>query len=119
MFFLFWGAISRTIAGAKTPGMFSLAIVKEVLLSWLALIICSCMIEDLSVGAESQGTICLVFDAMFALIFALSGLNASAYSAETLCYEKNGYSWHNILVVISVPSEGVVFPSREKKLNHA
>lgn len=44
-------------------------------------------------------TICLVFDAMFALIFALSGLNASAYSAETLCYEKNGYSWHNILAL--------------------
>ena len=56
-------------------------------------------------NAKSWGTICLVFDGIFALIFALSGLNASAYSAETLCYEENGYSWHNILVVISVPSE--------------
>jgi len=44
-------------------------------------------------------TICLVFDGIFALIFALSGLNASAYSAETLCYEENGYSWHNILAL--------------------
>lgn len=68
-------------------------------------------------SAESWGTICLVFDAIFALIFALSGLNASAYSAETLCYEENGYSWHNILVVISVPEIGFVkfvFPSHEK-----
>eukprot|EP00438_Fugacium_kawagutii_P028570 Skav232559 [mRNA] locus=scaffold3309:81742:84624:- [translate_table: standard] len=49
-------------------------------------------------------TFCLVFDAIFALIFALSGLNASAYSAETLCYEQYGYSWHNILASASALS---------------
>lgn len=49
-------------------------------------------------------TICLVFDAIFALIFALSGLNASAYSAETVCYEEKGYSWHNILALSFIVS---------------
>ncbi|CAK9043937.1 unnamed protein product [Durusdinium trenchii] len=49
-------------------------------------------------------TICLVFDAIFMLIFALSGLSASAYSAETKCYEENGYSWHNILALSFIVS---------------
>ena len=40
---------------------------------------------------------CLVFDAIFTLIFTLSGLSSSVHSAETICYEQNGYSWHNIL----------------------
>jgi len=44
-------------------------------------------------------TVCLVFDALFVLIFFLSGLSASAYSATTACYEEEGYSWHNVLAL--------------------
>jgi len=44
-------------------------------------------------------TICLVFDALFVLIFSLSGLTASAYTAKTACYEKHGYTWHNVLAL--------------------
>ncbi|CAJ1344984.1 unnamed protein product [Effrenium voratum] len=49
-------------------------------------------------------TYCLVFDAIFTLIFALSGLSSSAYSVETSCYEQNGYSWHNILALSFIVS---------------
>mmetsp|Transcript_854 Transcript_854/g.1676 ORF Transcript_854/g.1676 Transcript_854/m.1676 type:complete len:284 (+) Transcript_854:62-913(+) len=44
-------------------------------------------------------TVCLVFDSLFVLIFFLSGLSASAYSATTACYEEHGYSWHNVLAL--------------------
>ncbi|CAE7244260.1 unnamed protein product [Symbiodinium necroappetens] len=48
--------------------------------------------------------VCLVFDAIFMLIFVLSGMSASVLSAETLCYEQNGYSWHNILALSFIVS---------------
>eukprot|EP00930_Biecheleria_cincta_P087574 TRINITY_DN76800_c0_g1_i1.p1 TRINITY_DN76800_c0_g1~~TRINITY_DN76800_c0_g1_i1.p1 ORF type:complete len:291 (-),score=61.65 TRINITY_DN76800_c0_g1_i1:515-1387(-) len=44
-------------------------------------------------------TVCLVFDALFVLIFSLSGLTASAYTAKTACYEQHGYTWHNVLAL--------------------
>ena len=46
------------------------------------------------------------------LIFVLSGMSASVLSAETLCYEQNGYSWHNILVSARVSHECCVGQSR-------
>jgi len=49
-------------------------------------------------------TLCLIFDAIFTLIFVLSGMSASVYSAETICYEQNGYSWHNILALSFIVS---------------
>ena len=56
-------------------------------------------LHQATASRASSGTYCLVFDAIFTLIFALSGLSSSAYSVETSCYEQNGYSWHNILAL--------------------